>query len=58
MNVSTTATIPVKYNTKASEIRAALDKIPDSATLSIEHYRGDQRDPSYTNLKFTWTEVR
>lgn len=58
MKATITVTIPVNYDTKVSEIRTALEKIPDNAKLSVDHYRGDQRDPSYTNLKFTWTEQR
>lgn len=28
--------------------------IPETAKMKVNYYAGDQRDPSYTQLIFTW----
>lgn len=42
------------YGTTAGELAAALSGVPAEAKVSVEHYKGDQRDPAYTTLTFSW----
>jgi hypothetical protein len=49
----------IKHDTTFAEIYDAVavasTEVPPEATVSVEHYPGDQRDPGYTHLKFRWT---
>jgi hypothetical protein len=42
------------HDTTAGQLAACLLDIPNEARMAITHYPGDQRDPSYTTITFTW----
>lgn len=58
MIVTSSTTVDVKYGTEAKDLKAALMLVPDNAKVSIETYVGDQRDPGYKHITFSWTEIR
>lgn len=51
-----TATMTLQHDTTKKEIIDALQRldIPDHAKLNVDYYKGDQRDPSYTKLIWSW----
>lgn len=56
MKISHSAKIDIKRDTTFGDIYDAVvqAEIPPAATVSVDHYAGDQRDPAYTQLKFAW----
>lgn len=51
---TTTTNIQLLGHTTADELRRMIEDIPDNAILSVSSYKGDQREPGYTTLTFTW----
>ena len=57
------ATIELKHDITWGDIVTAVSNsaqganIPDDARMRVNHYAGDQREPSYTKLTFVWQEV-
>lgn len=49
-------TIQIKHNTTKSDLVAELERlnIPDTAKLRVNYYDGDPREPSFTNLIWSW----
>lgn len=56
MKINHSAKIEVKHDTTFGDIYDAVvnAQIPISAKVSVDKYVGDQRDPGYTHLTFTW----
>jgi hypothetical protein len=50
------ATIQITSRITVGELQGLLAQVPSQATMRVQHYAGDQRDPSYTNLTFSWTD--
>lgn len=55
---SNSTTVEFRHGTTAAELSSVLADIPPYALVSVTHYEGDQRDPSYTRLTFTWDPRR
>lgn len=51
-----TALIQIKSDTNKKSLIEELERldVPDDARLRVEHFKGDQREPSYTNLIWSW----
>jgi hypothetical protein len=54
----TSTTVEFTHGSTANDLREALAGIPGSARMQVTHYAGDQREPSYTSIKFTWDPSR
>jgi len=54
MNVQ--ATINLKHNSTVRELKEAMEKVPDTARITIRHYTGDRPgESSYSTITFTWS---
>lgn len=60
MKVEHRATITLDNNSTWGDILQMVGNsaegldIPETAKMKVNYYAGDQRDPSYTQLIFTW----
>lgn len=56
--VEFSAKVQLKHDTTLADLMNLINgkNIPANARMSVYHYAGDQRDPSYTTLTFTWRE--
>lgn len=48
--------ITFAHDTTAGELYNALEEVPCSAKITVDHYKGDQREPSYTTMTCTWSD--
>ena len=59
-DLKVTKTAKVQVSGKSvKELKEILAQIPDKALVSFDYHRGDsrnQRDYSYTEITFTWTD--
>ncbi len=58
VRTQTSTTVEFQHGSTANDLREALAGIPGSARMSVNHYAGDQREPSYTKITFTWDPSR
>lgn len=42
------------YGASAVDLKAFFSEVPSEAKVVVDHYKGDQRDPSYTTITATW----
>lgn len=56
MKIQHTAKLEIKHDTNVGDLRVALADagVPELAKISVYHYEGDQRDPSHTQITFSW----
>lgn len=56
MKIEHSAQLTIKHDTSVGQLLEALQgaQVPESAKITVDHWAGDQRDPSYTHLKFKW----
>lgn len=59
MKVKNSTEVAVTFATSVATLRAALDKVPDGAIVTVRHEPYyDQRDAGGNWLVFKWTEER
>ena len=49
-----TASITFGYKAKALGLKKFLENVPESADITVNHYKGDQREPQQTTLTASW----
>jgi len=49
-----TAEIKFGYGTPVLELKEFFNVVPDTATIRINHWAGDQRDPEQTTITAEW----
>lgn len=56
MKIEHSAQLTIKHDTVVEELQQALTQadVPGDAKINVVKYDGDQRDPGYTYLKFSW----
>lgn len=56
MKIQHTASLQLNSSTTYGGLKAQLTdaSIPDTARIKVVHYAGDQRDPGYTTITFSW----
>lgn len=57
MNVDHSATIAITSDTTLGRMKQELETagVPDDAKPHLDVYRGDQHDPGYSKIRFSWT---
>jgi uncharacterized repeat protein (TIGR03917 family) len=58
MRTSTSTTVEFQHGSTVADLIAALADVPPNATITVNHYPGDPREPAYTKITFTWDPSR
>lgn len=56
MKITKTATVQVSNDFTVAALKDILAQVPPTARIRIDHYAGNQLDPGYTNLTFSWVD--
>lgn len=51
---SASTTIRFGPGTKVGELMSALSRVPATAVIRVEHFKGDQRESPETTITATW----
>jgi hypothetical protein len=49
-----TSEIKFGYKVPVTELKEFFNLIPDTAEITVDHYAGDQRDPTETTITAEW----
>lgn len=58
ISTSTSSSLKFGYKVEAWQIKDWLETVPAHASISVNHYKGDQRDPQETTLTATWDPTK